>query len=205
MDSDPPSVPSLERKFWSSPLVLIPSFLSVFAITFGLLSLFGDWQARDLSVSNPDTTSQPDTTFPQVTITVDIEGGVVNPGIYSFTQTSGDKLRLEKVISQAGGLSPSADSEYVSKNLNLAATVADGMKIYIPKVGEAQTADKVAGKMGINVNLASLETLETLQGVGAVRAQGIIDNRPYSSLEELGNKSKLPASVIDNIRDQISF
>lgn len=205
MDSDSPSVPSTERKFWSSPFILIPSFLSCIAIIFGLLSLFGDWQARNPSVTTSDTTSDVDTTFPQVTITVDIEGGVVNPGIYSFTQTSGDKLRLEKVILQAGGLAPGADSEYVSKNLNLAATVIDGMKIYIPKAGEAQTAGKVAEKTGINVNLASLETLETLQGVGTVRAQGIIDNRPYSSLEELQNKSKLPASVIENIRDQISF
>jgi competence protein ComEA len=140
-------------------------------------------------------------------LVVDMAGAVEKPGLYKM---NGD-VRIGDVLVVAGGLSAKADRSYVARFINQAQRVTDGMKIYVPELGEAPgtvsedgAAGLVAGAMLINVNTATLSQLDALAGVGGVRAQAIIDNRPYGSLEELVVKAKIPQSVIDDNEGKIS-
>ncbi|EKD47123.1 MAG: helix-hairpin-helix DNA-binding motif-containing protein, partial [uncultured bacterium] len=56
----------------------------------------------------------------------------------------------------------------------------------------------------ININAASQSELETLWGIGPVTAQNIIEQRPYSSVEELLSKKIIKQNVYDKIKDQIA-
>ena len=47
------------------------------------------------------------------------------------------------------------------------------------------------------------EQLETLRGVGPVRAEAIIKGRPYRGKDELVRKNILPQGVYDDIKDRV--
>jgi competence protein ComEA len=142
----------------------------------------------------------------------DIAGGVEKPGMYELPSGS----RVEELLIKAGGLSGEADREWVERNLNRAQKLVDGTKIYIPEqseaprsLGEEEQGEQVAGSSTnintkININTASASELDTLWGIGTARAQAIIDNRPYQSVEELQNKKIIPSNVYEKIKDQIS-
>lgn len=138
-------------------------------------------------------------------VKVDISGAVVDPGVYSLTVDS----RVEDVIKRAGGVTEDANPEYLSKSINLAQKISDGMKIYIPFQGEAgQVVGASAGGAEggvISLNQASSSQLESLEGVGPATAQKIIDNRPYSSIEEVLSKKAVSRSVYQKIKDKISI
>ena len=63
----------------------------------------------------------------------------------------------------------------------------------------------VATSNKINVNSASVSELDTLYGIGPAYAQRIVASRPYKNIEEFRQKSKIPASTVDKIKDQIAF
>jgi len=149
------------------------------------------------------------------TIFVDIQGAVEKPGVYQLPANS----RLNDLLIRAGGLSASADREWVSKNINLAQKIQDGVKIYIPSQREVRqfggpglsttAGGEVAGVSGsiagkININTASQAQLETLWGIGEKRAADIIANRPYQSLDELVTRAKIPKSVVEKIKEKIT-
>lgn len=132
---------------------------------------------------------------------IDVAGAVTSPGVYEILKDA----RVEDVLKAAGGFSDGADREWVSKNLNLAAKLSDGDKLYIPKMGEVPTssttnepasapvlppAGVVSGAEAppaggepsncsrVNINKASIATLdECLVGIGPAYAQRIIDYR----------------------------
>ena len=150
------------------------------------------------------------------TIFVDIQGAVQNPGVYELPANS----RINDLLIRAGGLSASADREWVSKNINLAQKLQDSSKIYIPNQKEVRqfggpalsttAGGEVAGVSGaiagkININTASQAQLESLWGIGEKRAADIIANRPYQSIEELVTKAKIPKSVVEKIKDKITI
>jgi competence protein ComEA len=143
------------------------------------------------------------------TITVDIEGAVQKPGVYSLPVDS----RVQDAITAAGGLSTDADLAKVSRGLNLASKLPDGGKIYIPALGEEGTVvsggvstDLVLGASSgtINLNTASLKELDTLPGVGEVTAQKIINNRPYSASGDLITKKVVSQKVFEQIKEKVS-
>lgn len=142
-------------------------------------------------------------------VIVEISGAVEKPGVYKLLASE----RIERLLIEAGGLAADADREWVNKNLNRAAKLADGQKIYIPKAGEnvrsttgTTSITGIASNQSglINLNTASAGELDNLPGIGAVRAQAIIDNRPYSSPQELLNRKIIPQSVYEKIKDKIS-
>jgi competence protein ComEA len=142
------------------------------------------------------------------TIFVDLQGAVEKPGVYELLGDS----RLNDLLILAGGLSALADREWVERNLNLAQKLVDGGKLYIPKQGERvkeQESKRIAGfETGItgkiNINTASTSELDSLWGIGEKRAQAIIDNRPYQSIEELLSRKIIPQNVYERIKDEIT-
>lgn len=141
-------------------------------------------------------------------IVVDIEGGVIKPGIYSIAENS----RVHDLLVACGGLSGDADRAWVQKNLNQAAKLVDSQKIYIPRNGESILTGASTSSIGsqdsapglISINSASLSELDSLPGIGLVTAQKIVDNRPYSGIEDLVSKKVVSASVFAKIKDKIS-
>lgn len=140
---------------------------------------------------------------------VDVSGEVQNPGVYELDSSA----RVQDAFLAAGGLGPDADRDYIAKSVNLASPLKDGMKIYVPKVGEAPASSGTANTSGstvnssglVSINSASQSDLEALPGIGPVTAGKIIAGRPYSSTEELLTKKAVGKSVYDKIKDQISL
>lgn len=139
-------------------------------------------------------------------IVVDVEGAVINPGVYSVDS----KSRVVDALAAAGGMSEDADRDWVQKNINLAKIVSDGLKMYIPRTGEEVLSDSSAisskniGGSVININNATASDLDSLPGVGSVTSQKIIDGRPYSQIEELTARKIIGQSTFDKIKDKIS-
>ena len=57
----------------------------------------------------------------------------------------------------------------------------------------------------VNLNSATEKELIELPRVGEVTAGKIIDNRPYSSLEDVGEKTDIYDSVLEEIKDLVTF
>lgn len=138
-------------------------------------------------------------------VKVDVSGAVANPGVYSLKIDS----RIEEAIKAAGGITNEADPQYLSKYLNLAQKVTDGMKIYVPFEGEplsgaGQASGGVSGTSVINLNTATLAELDKLPGIGPVSAQKIIDSRPYNSIEELFTKKIVSKAVYEKVKEMVS-
>lgn len=136
-------------------------------------------------------------------IKADIEGAVVKPGVYELSSNS----RIQDLVIAAGGLSQDADREWVSKNINLAAKVSDGAKLYVPKAGERQeSTSSIPGQANlININSATSKDLDTLPGIGPATAEKIIQNRPYQTLDELLSKKVVGSKVFEDIKDKITI
>jgi len=141
-------------------------------------------------------------------ISVDVSGAVLQPGVYKLN----DGSRIEEAIKVAGGFSSTANQEYISKYLNMAQKLSDGMKIYVSFAGDPISPSSYVGQgtvvgvntqAKININTASQSELEALPGIGPVTASKIISDRPYQSVEELLSKKIISKTVFGKIKDLV--
>jgi competence protein ComEA len=141
---------------------------------------------------------------PKSLIKVDVSGAVKQPGVYELYEED----RVLDAIYKAGGFSSEVDSNFVASQLNLAAKITDGQKVYVKRVGETvgtNITDQVSTQSRlVNINSASEKDLDTLPGVGEVTAQKIIAARPYQQKEDLLNKKIVGKSTFEKIKDLIS-
>lgn len=144
-------------------------------------------------------------------IKADIAGAVKKPGIYQLEIGQ----RVADLIASASGFTKDADQAYVAKTLNLATELKNQDKIYIPFLSEGQdssssssvvpNSSSTSNSTLISINQASSSQLQSLSGIGEVKAQAIIDNRPYSNLEELVSKEVLSENLLADIKGKISL
>jgi competence protein ComEA len=142
---------------------------------------------------------------PEVVILVDVAGWVRRPGVYEFEEGA----RVIDAIDAAGG----ARSGALLESLNLAAPLADGIQILVPRQGETvappASGGAAAGVAGlINVNTATPTELEELPDVGEVIAQAIVDyrteNGPFTSVDQLLDVSGIGDATLENIRELVT-
>ncbi len=148
-------------------------------------------------------------------VVIEVSGAVETPGVYQLISGA----RVEDALIVAGGISADADRQWMEKSLNRAAKIIDGQKIYIPRDGEQISGASASNSGGdqtisltqgggfeelININTASAKELEKLWGIGPVTAQNIIEQRPYSSAEELLEKKILKTNVYETNRDKLT-
>lgn len=130
-------------------------------------------------------------------ILIEIAGAVVNPGVYELDR--GD--RVVDLIDVAGGLLPIADTSA----LNQAAEAVDGSKVTIPFESDDTTASaSPETTQPIDLNRATADELMTLPGIGAVRAQAIVDFRlqhgPFESIDALTFVDGISLALLEEIR-----
>lgn len=143
----------------------------------------------------------------KASLKIDIEGAIKNPGVYTLAEGS----RVLDAIYASGGFTDQTDSDWLTKNINLASVVKDGDKIYINAIGEEPTAlssspSKALGATTgkININSASASELDTLPGIGEKTAAKIIAARPYKSIDELLSKKIIGSSTFNKLKDLVS-
>ncbi|MBI5123227.1 helix-hairpin-helix domain-containing protein [Candidatus Roizmanbacteria bacterium] len=201
----------------------------IITITALFLYVNNDKQAVGVGLDRPSTeVPQISSTAPSK-IFVDVSGAVKKPNIYQIDFGA----RLKDAVDKAGGLSDEADTVFFNRNFNLARTVSDQEKIYVPSIVEInngifvqnqRTLDYVSPSTGdvniaptdvqtpnlgvstkINLNSATIEELDQLPGVGQTTADKIIKNRPYASIEELLTKKVINKNVYEKIKGLISI
>jgi competence protein ComEA len=122
-------------------------------------------------------------------VIIDVAGAVKRPGVYRLSATQ----RVEDALKRAGGPARHADLSQI----NRAAKLEDGRQILVPlRPSKSAPAAVPAGATApaapsqpLNLNTATLEQLDTLDGVGPATAQKILDYRTehggFSSVDEL--------------------
>lgn len=137
----------------------------------------------------------------QPRIVVEVMGAVNEVGVWQFNR---DK-RVGDALERAGGITSEADKEFVARNLNLAARLADGDKIYIPFNWEKEVDSSNSDLDLISINKSTPEELMSISGIGESRANSIIENRPYTDINELLDKKVLSESLLKEIVGLISL
>lgn len=138
-------------------------------------------------------------------------GAVARPGVYRVRAGG----RVSDLLDAAGGPAGDADLDQV----NLAARVADGERVYVPRRGESPppmpgpsgTAGAGAGGGSasgpLNLNTATLEQLDGLPGVGPATAQAILDYRKargrFRSVDELMEVRGIGEAKLAAIRSKV--
>jgi competence protein ComEA len=142
---------------------------------------------------------------PQVpsVLVVHLSGEVIAPGVYRLPVGA----RIDDALKAAGGPTGSGDIH----RLNLAARLADGQQIVVPKMfdptlaGVSVSPSPTAGR--VNINSATVAELDRLPGVGPVTAQRIVayreQNGPFISVEHLRAANLVNASTFAKIKDLI--
>jgi competence protein ComEA len=141
-------------------------------------------------------------------IYVDVVGAVRRPGLYRVR----DGARVAEAVARAGGATSRAQLELV----NLAARVADGEQVVVPRrgaTGSVSAAEAGAGTASaptgpVHLSSATLEQLDALPGVGPVTAQKIVDYREqhggFGSVDELDAVPGIGPARLENLRGLVA-
>jgi competence protein ComEA len=132
-------------------------------------------------------------------VVVHAAGAVREPGVYRLAGGA----RVADLIDAAGGPAPDADLD----QLNLAAAVADGERVYVPRVGEVVVAAPAGAHDAtgpLDLNTATIEQLDALPGVGPATARAIIDERErrggFRSVEDLLDVRGIGPAKLEQLR-----
>ena len=149
---------------------------------------------------------------------VHVAGAVVAPGLYRLA----DAARVADAVAAAGGLAQDADGD----RLNLAAPLADGQRLFVPRIGAPDAPEPVApsgvglgpdaapeagdgvSDAPIDINRAGATELEALPGIGPTLAGAIVEHRtrhgPFRSVEGLLDVSGIGAARLEQLRDLVA-
>lgn len=155
-------------------------------------------------IEESTVTEQTEEPAEQTMIMVDVCGAVKQPKVVRLEADS----RVTDAIEAAGGFTEKADTA----RINQAAFLTDGEKIYVPEIGEevsgqvlVQGASGGGGK--VDINTASSEELQSLDGIGPVTAEKIIRYRTdvgsFKTIEDIKNVSGIGDMTFENLKEYI--
>jgi competence protein ComEA len=145
-------------------------------------------------------------------VVVDVTGAVARPGVYRLPAGS----RVDDAVKRAGGGTGKAELDSV----NLAARLADGQQVVVPERvaaaavgGTAAPSAVAAGEAGaeadtpISLGTANAAELDTIDGIGPVTAQDIIEFREghggLSSVDQLDQISGIGPATMEALRERL--
>jgi competence protein ComEA len=148
---------------------------------------------------------------------IHIAGAVNQPGVYQLSKGK----RIIDAVKAAGEATEKANLDAV----NLAAPIYDGQKIIIPYfIADEATGNEIRGSSGlnllypeysssqgsnlININICSVRELESLDGIGPVLAERIVEYRKnnglFSRIEDIKNVSGIGEKKFEAIKEMIA-
>ena len=137
-------------------------------------------------------------------IVVDVSGAVLRPGVYRMPAGA----RVIDAMKRAGGATPGALVEAI----NRAARLTDGQQVVVPARAAAAaaagaTVAATAGGGPISLGSATVEQLNTIDGIGPVTAQKIVEYRDQhgglSSVEQLDEVSGIGPATMESLRSRL--
>jgi competence protein ComEA len=137
-------------------------------------------------------------------VIVYVTGAVNNPGIYVLPLGA----RINDAITASGGFNENADQLHI----NLASILSDGQQIYVLSQNELDSDPSISALVStqttstsplIDLNLASRADLESIPGIGTVRATAIIEHRnqhgPFTNIDQLLNITGIGDTILEQI------
>jgi competence protein ComEA len=140
-------------------------------------------------------------------VVVDVAGAVTDPGVYRLPAGA----RVNDALQRAGGATARAEID----SINLAARLTDGQQVVVPERIKGATAVAASGggtsssdpATPINVGTASVEDLDTIEGIGPVTAQKIVEFRDQhggvSSVDQLDQIDGIGPATMDALRSRL--
>jgi len=142
------------------------------------------------------------------TVVVHVAGAVAQPGVVVL----GAGARVLDAVDAAGGGTAAADLDA----LNLAGTIPDGSRVYVPEIGEVPPPElnvspgggEVSPASPVDVNRATTDELEALPGVGPATAGAIVEDRlrngPFVGVDDLERVPGIGPAKIAALRDLVA-
>jgi competence protein ComEA len=137
-------------------------------------------------------------------VVVDVAGAVRRPGVYRLPSGT----RVADAVQRAGG----ATARAVLEQINRAARLADGQQVVVPeRLPGAASPTAVSGASSdegpISLGTATVEQLDTIEGIGPVTAADIIGFRDQhgglSSIEQLDEISGIGPATMEALRERL--
>lgn len=135
-------------------------------------------------------------------VVVDVTGAVARPGVYRLPAGS----RVEDALRRAGGATGKAQLEAI----NRAARLADGQQVVVPQRlpgGVAAVAGAASEDGPISLGAATVEQLDTIEGIGPVTAQKIVEFRDQhgglASVDQLDEVSGIGPATMESLRARL--
>ncbi|WP_175953593.1 helix-hairpin-helix domain-containing protein [Schaalia sp. Marseille-Q2122] len=159
-------------------------------------------------------------------LTIHVEGAVAQPGIVTVPEGA----RVHDALKAAGGV----EGDAAVYEVNLARKLSDGEYLYVPRIGQdpasiptpahssqqggggaqVRSGSSAAAGSGpgagcININTATLEELQALNGVGPALSQRILEARersgPFHSRDDVDAISGIGPALLARIEPQLCF
>lgn len=135
-------------------------------------------------------------------LVVHVAGAVQHPGVYRLPEGA----RVTDAVERAGGMARAA----LPDSINLAAELSDGQQVVVPAragTAAAAAAGTETGDGPISLGTATIEDLDTIEGIGPVTAQDILDYRDehggISSVDDLDQISGIGPATMEALRDRL--
>lgn len=166
-------------------------------VLMGLVSC-GAKEEETFSLESVDTQEETGDTDIGGDIYVYVCGAVCREGVYKLPAGS----RIYEAVEMAGGFREDA----ATAEVNQAEVLQDEARLYVPTISET-ISEEAEDDGKINLNKATKEELMTLPGVGASRADSIIqyrnENGGFKSIEEIMQISGIKEGLFEKIKDLI--
>ncbi len=140
---------------------------------------------------------------------IQVDGAVQRPGLYRLPPGA----RVNDALQAAGGPRPEADLQQV----NLAARLQDGARVWIPRRAETPPPTPSPPAAGwptspatgkLDLNTATAAQLEALPGIGPALAQRILDYReqhgPFRQVDDLLAVPGIGPTKLEQIRPYVT-